>query len=177
MVDQDDVLNTYNQEFNRIWRAICPLEAYISSPQQKNFNFLLDYPESFHPAMKRIYTAPGFVLGLPPIQKGIEAVQEMDAMGLTVFICTAPLPDYENCVLEKYRWVEKHLGRRFTERMILTRDKTFVQGDFLIDDNPEIKGATQPRWEQIIYDQPHNQHSKVAKRMFDWNDWKKLIGV
>ena len=127
--------------------------------------------------MRDIYTAPGFVLNLPPIEKGIEAVKEMVSMGLTVYICTAPLLDYENCVLEKYQWVERHLGREYIGRLVLTRDKTLVQGDFLIDDNPEIRGSAQPRWEQIVFDQPHNQHSKVTKRMFDWNDWKKLIGV
>lgn len=40
----------------------------------------------------------------------------------------------------QYRWVEKHLGPQFVERIILTRDKTVVLGDLLIDDKDSIQG-------------------------------------
>lgn len=40
----------------------------------------------------------------------------------------------------QYRWVDKHLGPQFVERIILTRDKTVVLGDLLIDDKDTILG-------------------------------------
>lgn len=40
----------------------------------------------------------------------------------------------------QYRWVENHLGPQFVERIILTRDKTVVLGDLLIDDKDTIRG-------------------------------------
>lgn len=46
------------------------------------------------------------------------------------------------CVLFQYAWVEKHLGHDFLEQVILTRDKTVVSGDILIDDKPDILGKT-----------------------------------
>lgn len=45
-----------------------------------------------------------------------------------------PLPPIQ------YRWVEQNLGPQFVERMILTRDKTVVMGDLLIDDKDNIQG-------------------------------------
>lgn len=44
------------------------------------------------------------------------------------------------CVRVQYAWVEKHLGHDFLEQVILTRDKTLITGDILIDDKPDILG-------------------------------------
>lgn len=45
----------------------------------------------------------------------------------------------------QYRWVEQNLGPQFVERIILTRDKTVVMGDLLIDDKDNIQGwASKP---------------------------------
>jgi hypothetical protein len=38
--------------------------------------------------------------------------------------------------------VERNLGPQFVERIILTRDKTMVLGDLLIDDKDTIQGWT-----------------------------------
>ena len=38
--------------------------------------------------------------------------------------------------------MEEHLGSEFTKRVILTRDKTLVRGDVLIDDKPTIGGIS-----------------------------------
>lgn len=43
-------------------------------------------------------------------------------------------------VCVQYAWVEKHLGHEFLEQVILTRDKTLITGDILIDDKPDILG-------------------------------------
>lgn len=44
------------------------------------------------------------------------------------------------CVFVQYAWVEQHLGHDFLEQVILTRDKTVITGDLLIDDKPDILG-------------------------------------
>lgn len=40
----------------------------------------------------------------------------------------------------QYAWVEKHFGQEFLEQIVLTRDKTVVSADLLIDDRPDITG-------------------------------------
>lgn len=91
-------------------------------------------------------------------------------------ICTAPLSQYENCVLEKYRWVEKHLGRDFVSKIILTRDKTLIRGDILIDDRPEITGIIEPAWEHIVFNLPYNKNVS-GKRRIAWENWRSVLGV
>ncbi len=99
-------------------------------------------------------------------------------MGCEVKICTSPLSSYDHCVLEKYQWVEEHLGRGFTKRIIFSKDKTLIHGDFLIDDNPEPEKdkALTPVWKHIIFDYPYNQSIKDKKRLETWDNWEELFG-
>ncbi|KAI4533912.1 hypothetical protein MG293_016931 [Ovis ammon polii] len=80
----------------------------------------------------------------------------------------------------EYRWVEKHLGPQFVERIILTRDKTVISGDLLIDDKEVIQGKEEtPSWEHILFTCCHNQHlalSPPRRRLRSWNDnWREII--
>ena len=45
----------------------------------------------------------------------------------------------------QYAWVEKHFGPDFLEQMVLTRDKTVVSADLLIDDRVDITG----KWPEV----------------------------
>jgi 5'(3')-deoxyribonucleotidase len=94
-----------------------------------------------------------------------------------IFRCLVrPLTQYyEHCVLEKYQWVESNFGRNWTDRLVLTRDKTIIQGDILIDDRPDIVGAVKnPHWEHVIFEQPYNTHV-TGKRRLTWSTWKKTL--
>ncbi|NXP44225.1 NT5C protein, partial [Heliornis fulica] len=128
-----------------------------------------------------VYESPGFFLGLEPIPGALEAMQEMIHMQDTeVFICTSPLRKYEHCIVEKYKWVEKHLGPEFVERIILTRDKTVVSGDLLFDDKDTIRGAEpNPSWEHVLFTCCHNQHVPLQaprRRLLSWaGDWRAIL--
>ncbi|XP_057240371.1 5'(3')-deoxyribonucleotidase, cytosolic type-like, partial [Malurus melanocephalus] len=128
-----------------------------------------------------VYESPGFFLDLDPVPGAVEAVQEMLHMKDTeVFICTSPLRKYEHCIVEKYKWVEKHLGPEFVERIILTRDKTVVAADLLFDDKDTIQGAEpNPSWEHILFTCCHNRHLQLPaprRRLHSWaNDWKAIL--
>jgi hypothetical protein len=50
-------------------------------------------------------------------------------------------------------------GFRVHQAVILTRDKTLVRGDVLVDDKPEIGGLATPHWRHLLYDQPYNRNS------------------
>lgn len=45
----------------------------------------------------------------------------------------------------QYAWVEKHFGPDFLEQIVLTRDKTVVSADLLIDDRVDITG----KWPEV----------------------------
>jgi len=118
----------------------------------------------------------GFVRSLLPKQGGLEAVIEMRNNDHEVFICTSPLSKSKYCVQEKYEWVEEHLGSEWKKRIIVTKDKTLIFSDYLIDDRPVIKGVRNPLWEHILYDSPYNQ-DMTSKRRLTWDNWKEILGL
>ncbi|XP_061469360.1 5'(3')-deoxyribonucleotidase, cytosolic type [Rhineura floridana] len=163
---------------SRAWRSLaqlgasqhCWTSAASSSPQPGR-----------KVKIASVYESSGFFLGLDPIPGAVEAMQEMAQMPNTeVFICTSPLRKYEYCVPEKYSWVKKHLGPKFVERLILTRDKTIVSADALFDDKDTVKGVEpNPRWEHILFSCCHNKHLKLQpprRRLQSWaDDWRAIL--
>ncbi|XP_022445365.1 5'(3')-deoxyribonucleotidase, cytosolic type isoform X1 [Delphinapterus leucas] len=168
-----------------IWGPKPPQELHFESPRWGWRGLLGSEPGQehciFQDKVASVYEAPGFFLDLEPIPGALEAMREMNDMQDTeVFICTSPLMKYDHCVHEKYHWVEKHLGPQFVERIILTRDKTVVLGDLLIDDKDTIQGQEEtPSWEHILFTCCHNQHLALPpprRRLLSWRDnWKEII--
>lgn len=172
----DDVLADFDSEFLKRWREKYPDKFYVPLEKRSRFYMKEQYPEEVWDLVKEIYGSPGFIRSLPVVPGGIEAVNELSERGYEVFICSAPLSNYENCVLEKYEWIKEHLGRDWTKKLILTRDKTLVKGKILIDDRPEINGAANPEWEHILYDRPYNRNIK-DKRRLTWKNWKEVLNL
>ncbi|ETI07327.1 5' nucleotidase, deoxy (Pyrimidine), cytosolic type C protein (NT5C), partial [Bordetella pertussis STO1-CNMC-0004] len=174
LLDQDGVLADFEHAFIDAWRKRHPDIEPVAFEERKSFHIREDYAPELRGLAEAIYTAPGFIRDLPPVPGAVEAFRELLALGMDVRICSSPLMQFENCVAEKYLWVERHLGRDATQRLILTRDKTLVQGDLLIDDRPVITGAARPRWRHIIYDAPYNRDQTDRPRL-DWRNWRNVL--
>lgn len=175
LIDQDGVLADYERGFYEKWTTAFPDELVIEIADRRTFYLRQNYPVYLHEKLDAVRNAPGFFRNLPPVEGALEAVSEIVAAGYDVRICTSPIDQYENCVLEKYEWVERHLGREFTKRVILTKDKTIVHGDFLIDDKPLIEGYRQPAWRQVVFDAPYNRDSTAGIRLTDWKNWREAL--
>jgi 5'-nucleotidase len=158
LIDQDNVLADFETGFRAAWEASGHPHPALPPHARKSFYVKQDYPAHLAPAVEAIYTAPGFFRALPPLPGALAGIAGLLEAGHDVRICTSPLQAYHHCVTEKFEWVEHHLGLEFVNRIILTRDKTLVHGDSLIDDNPRITGARAPAWRHILYDQPYNRH-------------------
>lgn len=174
LLDQDGVLADFEHAFLDAWRRQYPDITPIAYEDRKSFYILQDYPPELRDKAEALYTSPGFIRNVPAVAGAIEAFHELLALGMDVRICTSPLSQFENCVAEKYLWVEKHLGREATNRLILTKDKTLVRGDILIDDKPNITGAMRPQWKHIVYDAPYNRERKDVPRM-TWQNWRNVL--
>ena len=63
------------------------------------------------------------------------------------------------------------------KKLIITSDKTIVDGNYLIDDKPIITGTNpNPTWEQIYYTKSYNKNKK-GKRRLTWNSWKRVLKI
>lgn len=117
-------------------------------------------------------------INLEPIEGAIDALLSIQALGHEVLLVTSPWLTNPNCVQDKLAWVEKHLGAEWINRVIITKDKTLIDGDILIDDKPSIHGAKiDPTWVQVVFTQPYNRDVIARYRLDDWqaDNWLDVL--
>ena len=132
--------------------------------------------------LRALFKEPGFFSEMKPIEGAVVALREMVANGYEVRLCSSPLANSPRCVMEKVEWVIAHLGIEWVDRLILTRDKTLVRGDILIDDAPTAKGqALVPTWKHVYYDQVYNRPESGGSpshgRLTAWSEWRRCAMV
>src|SRR5258708_7875879 len=110
LIDQDGVLADFEAGFLTAWREKYPDRPFIPLDQRTTFYPRDQYPPEYKSDVVGIYTAPGFIKNLPPIEGALQALRQMQNAGHIIRICTSPLSVYQNCVEEKHAWVEEHLG-------------------------------------------------------------------
>ncbi|HVO43324.1 MAG TPA: 5'-3'-deoxyribonucleotidase [Aggregatilineales bacterium] len=174
LVDMDGVLADFESAFLQIWRTQQPDKVSIALEDRRGFHLVDDYPGEYKELIQAIIAAPGFFRSLEPLTGGLEALKTMQDLGHDVLICTSPLENYQYCVPEKYEWVDHYLGQAWVNRIVLTRDKTVINGDVLIDDRPLISGLAVPAWEHVVYDQPYNRTLQERRRL-TWQNWQTIL--
>ncbi len=175
LVDMDGVLADYQSHLLARWEERHPNTFSLLPHEASEHDTEKLFPVAYRRELRAITEEEGFFRTLPPIAGGRAALEEMLRMGHDVRICTAPMKTHRNCVPEKFAWVETRLGQKWVERIILTRDKTFVQGDILIDDKPDITGVCTPTWKHVFYDQPYNRH--INQPHLTWGNYKEVLGL
>lgn len=175
LLDQDSVLADFERGAHDAWQQRYGEAMPVAQPR-RHFYLRDDLPEKAQAQWQSLYRSAGFFASLPPVEGAIAAAQQLLAAGNDVRICTSPILDYAHCVREKFDWVAQHLGGDWVERIILTRDKTWVRGDVLIDDKPEISGSLKPVWRHVVYDQSYNRHIRAERvRWADKDSWAQWL--
>lgn len=174
LVDQDGPLAGFEERFLELWQEKYPHYPAVKLEELKHFYTTLNYPKEIRDKVIEIQTAPGYIRSLPMKPGAREALNEMVVAGHDVRICTTVQLNYKNCVLEKFLWVEDNLGPEWVKKIIMTRDKTMVRGDFLIDDRPQIEGSMTPTWEHVVWDYSYNRHIE-ARRLSSWSEWQHVL--
>lgn len=172
----DGVLADFETRFLEEWKKKYPHHPHVPLEERETFCLSEDYPGGLEDDIESVLSAPGFFENLDIISGSKDALAKMEVLGHKVLICTSPVARYENCVLEKYHWVAKNLGYEWTKKMIVTKDKTIVFGDILIDDKPEQIGLKKPVWKHVLFEAPYNKHVKTKLRI-TWNNWEKILDI
>jgi 5'-nucleotidase len=176
LVDMDGVITDFNKTVWDLFEIEYPeLMKLFPRPDPIVDFYAEDAYESkvFKQAMIDINSASVFFKRLSPIEGAIDALKDLEKE-YEVFICTAPLLENPTCCDDKLWWVDTHLKGDWVRRTIITKDKTVIDGDILIDDKPIITGiAENPIWQRIIFDQPYNKN--VVGRRLNWTNYKNVI--
>jgi len=90
-----------------------------------------------------------FFENLEPIYGAIESYNLLKQK-YNVLILSKPSVYNPLSYMEKRVWVEKHLGFKECDNLILSCDKTLLRGKYLIDDMGQT-GLLQPEWEHIRF--------------------------
>ena len=177
LVDMDEVVCDWYGHVLRRYRIANPDLPFVPEEELRQFEVHKSYPDLCRPALFRAMEAKGLFENLDPVPGALEALRDIETNHkdrIEPFLCSSPYLHSEDLLShsEKARWVEKHLGHWWLERLILTRDKTMVRGHVLIDDKPDITGAMTPTWQQLVYDRSWNRHVDLPR--FTWADWPQL---
>ena len=187
LVDMDNTLVDFDDKFLENWHSKNPLAASEHAEaiiERKHFELEANVPENLRNEVVDIIATPGFYRSLRPHKGALFALRQMVSEGWIVKLVTSPHPScYGTCAAEKFDWVAENLGPEWVEGMIITRDKTLVKGDFLIDDKPKITGSCRnPDWCHVYFDQPYNRPDVVnaadledAPRIEAWTAWRTVI--
>jgi 5'-nucleotidase len=177
LIDMDGVLMDYYGGFVAEWKKRYPERIVIATEMITTFYLEEMYPPEWKADILAITQGKDFFENMPHIAGAIEFMEEIwDSEEYDSFICTAPDMDSEGlmCATEKLRSIERLFGKKWLKRTIMTNDKTMIDGDILIDDKPEIKGAQEPRWKRVFFTHGYNKHLP-GPRIGNWTEWREVL--
>lgn len=174
-VDMDNVVADWDQGLVDRWVEARPHQPYVRLEDRKHFFADEDYPEEDRDFVLSLHRTPGFYRNLRPMPGALYALKTMQEMGMDIILLTSP-EVHDTCAQEKVAWVREHLGSDWVHRMVLTRDKTLVRAEKLIDDRPDIEGRFDPMWEHLVFTRPYNKHITDRTRI-TWLTWRSVLGL
>ena len=97
----------------------------------------------------RLDEVPGIFGLMQPMENAIVSYIELTKHFEVYILSTSPWEN-ETALLDKLRWVKKHLGEYAYKRLILSHHKNLNRGDYLIDDRTK-NGADKFEGEHIHF--------------------------
>lgn len=173
LVDLDGVTADLETLFWRLWKARYPEAPQLLPEDRRTFYIEDQIGQEWSEKVRNIIHSRAFYLNLPVIPGAEEGIAGLQERGHNVIFCTSPV-NSPWCAAEKIEWVTKRFGSEMATRMIISKDKTLVRGDVLFDDRPNVTGAMEPTWLQILCDQPYNSH--IDQPHATWATLAKRLG-
>ncbi len=170
LVDMDNTIVDYSSEMARQLRIVYG-DTTITP---ENWD-IIEYHD-LNERRREIQSEPNFFLHLPPIEGALQALKEIaEDPRFELFVVSSPSIHSETCHSDKCMWLLQHCGANFARNLILTKDKTMVYGDVLIDDKPNVSGVKTPTWTLVTFKQPYNTGITGRVYLNRWSDWKQVV--
>lgn len=176
LVDMDGVIADWGRAYGESLDTFGADAADIPRhADQRSFNLNEGRTDRERAIIAAVMIEPGFYARLDPIDGAKQALNQMVEDGHDVRIVTSPWVSNPTCASDKLNWIVRYYGSHWGSRVVITTDKTLVQGDILIDDKPEVTGVAVPTWEHVLFDQPYNRDVSDRRRLVDWGGWRDLL--
>lgn len=167
LLDQDGPLAHFDAHFHAMvaengW----PMDATLETQTAR---FATDHiPDLVHrKRARRVVNTSGWFRALPVTEGAQEGIQILDKH-FEVWIVTKPLEANPSCRDEKAAWVVEHLGRKWERRLILTPDKSMVNGHLLLDDAPKSEWYERATWRPVIFSTVWNGRGSAWEGLPRW---------
>lgn len=105
---------------------------------------------------------------MPDAQRVLQALQQH----YEVFIATAAM-EVPTSFTAKFEWLARHFPFIRTSHIVFCGDKSILDADYLIDDNPNQ--LRRFHGEGILYDSHHNIHVTEFRRVRNWLEVEELF--
>lgn len=122
----------------------------------------------------------GFYLDMEPVESAIDTIKRRWDK-YDIFFTSSPSSGSKTCHSDKHLWLVKHFGTKIAKRLILTKDKTIVYGDTLIDDRlqPGLRSNIRS-WKHVLFRTNENKHMssgqhRIAAVMDSWTNCETII--
>lgn len=113
---------------------------------------------------------PRIFLNLEAIEGAIEAVKELWPTYDIHFLST-PMDRQPQSYTDKCLWLQRHFGKMAYERLILTFNKDFVDGHYLVDDRKK-RGVDKFKGMHIHFGtEQYPNWEKTKKYLKQWSDY------
>lgn len=174
LVDLDSTIADWDEGFDRRLDALGSPGRNIPRREQRTvFNLHAGLGPRQSGYVRRVMDEPGFYRDLRPIEGAVNALRALEREH-EITLCSSPWNTNPTCNDDKKDWVTEYLGPEWADRLVLTKDKTMVRGDILIDDKPSVYGKYDPEWMHILFTAPYNEHIE-GPRINNWSEWEEVI--
>jgi len=164
LLDMDGVLADLD---GKLFRDTASVIQWPEEALKRNRRYCTDYLEEREARIVRDHIeSTRFFRTLPVISGARQGVRELERMGFDLWVVSKPLPADYFSPSDKVAWIKDHFPT-LARKVILTQDKSLVDGTILLDDAIKTREAAVASWAPVHYAYPHNSHKEGYR--FTWH--------
>lgn len=181
LIDQDGPLADFDRYFfdrcnENGWTMECDYASQTA-------RFATDHiPDEEERALARaMVDTAGWFSELPVTEGAIDGLNKLaEVPNSEIWICTKPLEINPTCRDDKAAWLQKHFGDHWVDHLILSPDKSLVQGHLLLDDAPKLEWTKRATWVPVVFPMNWNGQGSEWEGLLTWtwgDDLEILVDI